>query len=153
MNSKVEKDETSLLFQINIAWSVFTGLINWRGLHLSHIWTIHLYWVYMLRFALGLLYFFRFDFAFLFVKSYVGWEICALASHLVFCFQSEGGVKSLRTWGRGGNFRTGGVTNLGIWGGGIFAGVSNPLHAMMQYNQYKWQPGFVLFCFYYFQNG
>ena len=25
--------------------SVFTGLINWRGLHLSHVWTIHLYWV------------------------------------------------------------------------------------------------------------
>ena len=36
----------------------------------------------MLRFVLDLLYFFRFYFVFLFVKSYVGWEFCALASHL-----------------------------------------------------------------------
>ena len=33
--------------------------------------------------------------SFLFVDSYVGQEVCALASHL-FCFQSKGGVKSLR---------------------------------------------------------
>ena len=68
----------------------------------------------MLRFALGFLYFFRFHFVFLFVKSYVGWEICALASHLhVFCFQLEGGVKkSLRTVGLK-KFRTGG------WGVGV----------------------------------
>ena len=72
----------------------------------------------MLRFARGLLYFFRFHFVFLFVKSYVGWEICTLASHL-FCFQSEGGVKILGLVGV--------VTNLG----GIFVGgVSTPLHAM-----------------------
>ena len=48
----------------------------------------------MLRFALGLLYFFRFHFVFLFVKSYVGWEICAFTAHLhVFCFQLEGQQK------------------------------------------------------------
>ena len=42
----LEKDKSGLLFQINIAWSVLTGLINWRrGLHLSHIGTIHFYWV------------------------------------------------------------------------------------------------------------
>ena len=42
-------------------------------------------------------------------------------------FQSEGGVKSLRTWGGGvcKNFRTGGVTFAG-WGGGV----STPLHTM-----------------------
>ena len=31
----LEKDGTGLFFQINIACSVFTGLINWRGLHFS----------------------------------------------------------------------------------------------------------------------
>ena len=95
---------------------MFTGLINWRGLHLSHIWTIHLRLrlrLTMLRFALGFQYFFRFNFVFLFVKSNVGWEICVLASHLhVFCLQLEGGVKSLRTRGLK-NVRTGRVTNLG----------------------------------------
>ena len=34
----LEKDKSGLLFQINIAWSVFTGLISWRGLHFSHVW-------------------------------------------------------------------------------------------------------------------
>ena len=73
-------------------------LINWRGSHFSHIWTIHLYWVKMLKLLLGLLYFFRFHFVFLFLKSYVRWEVCPLASYLhVFCFQSERWVKSLRT--------------------------------------------------------
>ena len=86
----------------------------------------------MLRFVLGLLYFFRLHFVFLFVKSYVGWEACALVSHLhVFCFQSKGGVKYLRTGGEGvKNLRTvavGRVTNLErgwyfCWGG------STPLH-------------------------
>ena len=45
-------------------------------------------------------------------------------------FQSEGGVKNLRTGGVK-NFRTGGITNLG---GGVtiagLLGVSTPLHAM-----------------------
>ena len=85
-------------------------------IHSGNIWTIHLYWVQMLRFVIGLLYFFRFHFVFLFVKIYVGWEVCALASHLhVFCFQSEGGVKHLRTRGGGGvkNFRSEGSLLLG----------------------------------------
>ena len=68
----------------------------------------------MLRFALGLLYFFL-QISLFFVKSYVGWEICALASHLhVLCFQSEGGIKSLRTaGGEIKNFMTWWVTDLG----------------------------------------
>ena len=54
----------------------------------------------MLRFVLDLLYFFRFYFVFLFVKSYVGREFCALASHLhVLLFPIGGGVKSVKTWG------------------------------------------------------
>ena len=55
-----------------------------------------------------LLHFFRFHFVFLFVKSYVGWEVCALASHLhVFCFQSN------REGGGGKNVSTGGATFAG----------------------------------------
>ena len=72
--------------------------------------------------------FLQISLTFLFLKSYVGWEICALASHLhVFCFQLEGGVKSLRTGG-------GGLKNLGLGGyyfgggGGIFVvGASTPI--------------------------
>ena len=56
----------------------------------------------MLRFVLGLLYFFRFHFVFLFVKSYVGSEVCALASHLVFCFQLEGRSQTFENLGGGG---------------------------------------------------
>ena len=40
LDNFLEKDNSNLLFQINIVWWVFTGLINWRGLHVSHIWTI-----------------------------------------------------------------------------------------------------------------
>ena len=76
--------------------------------------------------------FLKVSLCFLFVESHVGWEVCALASHLhVFCFHSEGGVKRLRTEGLK-NFRTGGegVTNLE---GVIFAGgISTPLHTMMR---------------------
>ena len=43
LDNFLEKDNTDLLFQINIAWSVFTGLINCRGFRLSHIYTIQLY--------------------------------------------------------------------------------------------------------------
>ena len=81
----------------------------------------------MLRFALGLLYFLRFHVVFLFVKSYVGRTICALASHLhVFVSNQRGVVKSFSMgWVGGGvrlkDFRTGGVTDLGagvflLWG-------------------------------------
>ena len=92
----------------------------WRGLHLFHIWNIHLHWVKMLRFLLGLLYFFRFHFVFLFAKSYVWWKVCALGSHLhAFCFQS-GESKKFDDWGELKNFRTGEVTDLGK--GVIFAG-------------------------------
>ena len=77
----------------------------------------------MLRFVLSLLYFFRFHFVFLFVKSDVGGEVCALASHLhANCFQTRGRRGSLRAGGGGGgskHFRTGGVTNLE---GGTFDG-------------------------------
>ena len=59
----------------------------------------------MLRFILGLFYFFRFHFVFLF-KIYVRWDVCILASHLhAFCFQSEGGVK-VRELVEVKNFRT-----------------------------------------------
>ena len=88
----------------------------------------------MFRSILGLLYFFRFNFAFLFVDSYIRWEVCALASHHhVFCFKSKDEVKSLRTGGEVKHFRTGGVTVLWgrlflpLQGGGD---VSTPLHAM-----------------------
>ena len=106
-------------------------------MHLFHIWNIHLYWVKMLRFLLGLLYFFRFHFVFLFAKSYVWWEVCALASHLhAFCFQS-GESKKFDDWGELKIFRTGEVTDLGkgvIFTGG---GVSTPLHAMRK--MYSWR--------------
>lgn len=63
----------------------------------------------MLRFILVMLYFFRFHFVFLFP------EVRALASHLyVFCFQSEGVIKSLKTGGLK-NFRIGGLPFF--WGG------------------------------------
>ena len=65
----------------------------------------------MLRFILVMLYFFRFHFVFLFP------EVRALASHLyVFCFQSEGVIKSLKTGGLK-NFRIGGLPFF-FWGGG-----------------------------------
>ena len=68
----------------------------------------------MLRFALGLQYFSRFHFVLLFAKNFVGLEICVLALRLhVFCFQLEGGVKSLRT---------GGLKILGLGGGYRFGG-------------------------------
>ena len=94
---------------------MFTGLINWRGLHLSHIWTIHLHLVQMLRLVLCLLHFFRFHFAFLFAKSYVGWEVSGLASHLhVFCFKLEG-KKMFEDWGKGiQKIRIGGVGGGGV---------------------------------------
>ena len=110
-------------------------LINWRGLHRCHYWPIHLYWVYMLRFALGLLYFLRFHVVFLFVKSYVGRKICALASHLHVFVSSQRGAVKILVWGGGGggvrlkDFRTG--EGLPIWGWGSFCfGVSTPLHAI-----------------------
>ena len=57
---------------------------------------------------------------FLFVKSYAGWEVCGLASHLhVFCFQSEGGSKKFEDWQGLKNFRTGGgSTDFFFEGGG-----------------------------------
>ena len=134
---------------------MFTGLINWRGLRLSHIWTIHLRLrlrLTMLRFSLGFQYFFRFNFVFLFVKSYVGWEICVLASHLhVFCFQSEGGVKNLRT-GKVKKFQDwwGGVGGaLPIWGRGcIFAwgGGGSVPHYMPWLWLLKCQKWLIFFC-------
>ena len=73
----------------------------------------------MLRFALGFLCFLRFHVVFLFVKSYVGRKICALASHLhVFGSSQRWGVKSFSMgWVGCGvrlkDFRTGGgVTDL-----------------------------------------
>ena len=69
----------------------------------------------MLRFTLVMLYFFRFHFVFLFP------EVRALASHLyVFCFQSEGGIKSLRTGGLK-KFRIGGLPFF-LRGGGQAGG-------------------------------
>ena len=66
LNNFLKKEKTDLLFQINIAWSLFTGLINWRGLYLSHIWTIYieskcsgLYWLYCV--SLGFTFFFYFS--------------------------------------------------------------------------------------------
>ena len=67
----------------------------------------------MLRFALGLLYFLRFHVVFLFVKSYVGRKICALASHLhVFVSSQRGAVKILGL-GRDYRFGDGGLFALG----------------------------------------
>ena len=63
--------------------------------------------------------FLKISLCFLFVKCYVGWQVCALASHFhVFCFQSEGGVKSLRTRVFK-NFRTGRVGGY-QFGGRLF---------------------------------
>ena len=134
LDNFLEKDEIGLLFQINIAWLVFTGLISWRGLHLSYIWTIQLWLrlrLTMLRLALGFRYFLWYHFVFLFVKSYAGWDICVSASHLhVYCFQLEGGVKSLRTGGLK-SVRTGWLL---IWRGGYFClggGGGTPLHTLV----------------------
>ena len=38
----LEKNKTGLPLQINITWSLFIGLIKWRSLYLSHIWSIQL---------------------------------------------------------------------------------------------------------------
>ena len=57
---------------------------------------------------------------FLFVKSYAGWEVCGLASHLhVFCFQSEGGSKKFEDWQGLKNFRTGGGSTDFFFEGGV----------------------------------
>ena len=79
---------------------------------------------------LSLFYFFRFHF-------FICWQLCTLALHLhIFCFQSEGEVKSLST-GVGGkelkNFRTGAVTFFFFFGWG--GGGQYPLHTM----QLQWQ--------------
>ena len=67
----------------------------------------------MLRFVLGLLYFFKFQFAFLFIKSYVGWEVCALALHLhVFLFPL--GSKLFEDGGGGGRTGLDPITCHGI---------------------------------------
>ena len=105
---------TGLRLQIKIAWSVFTGLINWRGLHLSHIWTIHLYGVLMLRFVLCLLYFFRFHF--LYIYQELCWMRGLCISFPCFLFPVGGAVKNLRTRGLK-DIRTGRVTDLR---GGVF---------------------------------
>ena len=81
---------------------------------------------------------------FLFVKSYVGWEICALASRL-HVFVSIGGESKKK------NFRTGEVTDLREV---IFAGrVSTPLHAMCLDYMYmyvikKHRDQWLFYCFF-----
>ena len=115
LDNFLESDKTGLLFLINITVSVFTGLINWRGLkrfaafsylisYLNHSFISSLNVKVCIRFIV----FLQISLC-LFVKSYVGWEVCALASHVnVFCFQSRGGKsKKFEDWG-----------GLPIWGGG-----------------------------------
>ena len=90
---------------------MFIELINWTGLHLSHIWTIQVL-------SLNVKVYVKFI-LFLQISFFICWQLCTLALYLhVFCFQSEGEVKSLST-GVGGkelkNFRTGAVTFFFFW--------------------------------------
>ena len=83
---KITKTWISWEWKELVRWNKKTFFIVFEGLSLD---------------VLGLLYFFRFHFVFLFVKSYVGWEVSALVSHVnVFCFQSKGGEsKKFEDWG------------------------------------------------------
>ena len=69
-----------LMFLHLQGWSVFTGLINWRGLQLSYL---NHSFILSLNVKVYIVYCISSDFMlfFLFVKSYVGWEVCVLASH------------------------------------------------------------------------
>ena len=84
-----------------------------------------------LRFVLGLLYFFRFHFVFFLIFEEFCWMrgLCISFTSSCFLFLVGGGFED---WGRGGVGGEG-VNILGLrWGlpiwGGIFAGVSTPLH-------------------------
>ena len=73
----------------------------------------------MLRFALGLPYFFRFYFVCFFICQELYWmrHLCISFTSSCFC-SSRRGSKQFEAWGQGvKNFRTGG---LPIWAGGIF---------------------------------
>ena len=98
----------------------------WSGLHLSylnHSFKLSLNVKVCIRFIT----FLKISLCFLFVKCYVGWQVCALASHFhVFCFQLEGGVKSLRTRVFK-NFRTGRVGGYQFGGRLFFLGGQYPI--------------------------
>ena len=136
LDNFLESDKTGLLFLINITVSVFTGLINWRGLkrfaafsylisYLNHSFISSLNVKVCIRFIV----FLQISLC-LFVKSYVGREVCALASHVMFFVSSREGVrvKSLRTGGGYG----------GGWGGGGGGGRSVPHYTPWPGN-YCWQ--------------
>ena len=129
LGNVLEKDETELQFQINIAWSLFIGLIRWRTLHLSHIWTIQLLSLNIKAYVRFIIYPISFCF---FICWQLCWiKVCVLASRLhVFCFQSKVEVKSLRA-GRVINFRIGG---LSFWVVTFVEEVITPLHAMNKFH-------------------
>ena len=123
---------------------MFTGLINCRGFHLSHIWTIHLYWDYIcFKFFIRFIVFFQFSLCFSICQKLCWMRgLCISFTSLCFFVSSRrGGLEGLRT-GRGEglkNFRTGRVTSLG----GTFAGGGSVPHYMPCIDWFKFVKNFV----------
>ena len=122
LDTFLEKDKTGLPLHINTAWSVFIGLINWRGLLLSHIWTIQLS---SLNFNVHIRFiiFLQISCCFFYLltvtsdKRFVHWL------HIFMIFVSSWrACKRFKDW-RDKKLRTGGVL-LCWW-------VSTPFHAMI----------------------
>ena len=111
LSNFLKKDKSGLLFEINTAWSVFTGRFEEFASfsYLNHSFIVSLNVKVSIRFIVFLqIYFCFFFFIFMFYVFYFFisffYYLCwmkglCIASHHVFCFQSEGGVKSLRTGG------------------------------------------------------
>ena len=110
----LEKDESGLLFQITIAWLVFiynrTDQLK-IGLYLSHIWIIH---ESNVRFALGLLYFFRFHFVFYLSRVMLDERIVHLLHIFMFFVPSWSGEQKVWCLGEVKRFRTRGVYQFGV---------------------------------------
>ena len=113
LESFLEKDKTDLTLQINIGWSVFTGLTNWRGFYLLHIWTIQLSSLLNFKVYIRFIVFLQISFRFL-----ICWQLCCIRCLCSLCISftcwlflvkgrvvksldGEGELKSFKT-GKGG---------------------------------------------------
>ena len=89
----LEKDKTSLHLQINIAWWVFIGPINWRGFYLSHIWTIKILSLNV-KVCIRFIIFLQISFCFFFVVCLQLCQIRGLCTSFTSClFPVEEGSK------------------------------------------------------------
>ena len=132
LDNFLEKDKTGLPLQINITWSVFIGLIKWRDLHLSNIWTFQ--WLRLnVKVYIRFIVFVQTSFCF-----FICWQLCWIrglrtgVTSSCFLFPVGGGrVKRLTTGGLK-KFRTGGLPFLLLGGS-----VPYTCHLLSEWYDYK----------------